>query len=119
MRLFHLIDPDAWGTVGAQYRPDSLTSEGFVHFSFAEQVAGSANRHYADAAQLVAVEFDSDDLPDELKVEDSYGSGTAFPHLYAPVPTTAARAVHPLRRDGGGAWVFSPNAEDAAASPDR
>ena len=116
MILYHLLARDAWPADG-DYRPASLDSEGFVHFSFAEQVAGSANRHYADAPELVAVEIDASGL--DVVVEDSYGSGTAFPHVYGPVPASAAVAVHPLHRDADGRWVFSGSGAGAPASPDR
>ena len=116
--LFHLVEPAAWPRSG-NYRPASLTAEGFVHLSFADQVAGSANRHYADAPELVVVEIDPMAVPAEIRVEDTYGSGTAFPHAYGPLPVSAAVATALLRRDGNGQWLFSPDAADAAASPDR
>lgn len=106
--LFHLVDPDVWAAVEGDYRPASLTAEGFVHCSFAGQVAATADRHYAGAPALVAVELDPARLAAEVVVEDSYGSGTAYPHVYGPVPVSAAVAVHPLRRDGHGRWQFSP-----------
>ncbi len=112
MRLFHLVAPDVWaGAVRAgEYRPESLAGEGFVHFSFAEQVSGTANLRYRDEPELVVVEVDPAALDAELRVEDSYGSGTEFPHVYGPVPASAAVAVHPLRRTAGGDWVFDPPA---------
>ena len=121
MRLFHIIAPDAWADAVAlgEYRPSSLESEGFVHFSFAEQVAGTANLRYRDEADLVVVEVDPSAVGAELRVEDSYGSGTEFPHLYGAIRTSAARAVIPLTRDGNGDWEFTPGDAGAAASPDR
>ena len=121
MRLFHLLPPGEWraAVAAGEYRPPSLATEGFVHLSFAEQVTGSANRHCADAAELVAVEFDGERLPGRLVVEDSYGSGTAFPHLYAPIDPAAAVAAHPLRRDAAGAWVFTARDGSAPAVSDR
>lgn len=111
MTVYHLVDPADWATAVAagEYRPPSLQTEGFVHFSFAAQVAGSANRFYADADRLCVVEFDEDRLGTPVVVEDSYGGGAAFPHVYAPIPTSAAVAVHEMRRELG-AWVFSPGA---------
>ncbi len=108
MRLFHLVQPSEWAAAVPtdSYRPASLDTEGFVHFSYAGQVAGSANRHYADAPELVVVEVDADRLDAPVRVEDSYGSGTAFPHVYGPIPVAAAVAVHPLRRGADGAWAF-------------
>lgn len=117
--IFHLLAPDAWPAVG-DYRPGSLDTEGFVHFSFAEQVEGSANRHYAAAAELVAVEVDPRRVEARLAVEDSYGSGAAYPHVYGPIPASAAVASHALWRDGSGSWVFSrPDAAPGRASPGR
>lgn len=105
MLVWHLVAPDAWPAAGA-YRPESLTSEGFVHFSFAEQVAGSANRHYTDAPALLAVAFDTDVIPHRVEVEDLYGTGSAYPHVYGPIDVSWAREARPLQRDAAGRWVF-------------
>jgi uncharacterized protein (DUF952 family) len=109
--LFHLVPPQEWPQDG-DYRPASLAAEGFVHFSFAEQVEASANRHFAQAVELVAVEVDPVKLDVPIRVEDSYGSGIAHPHVYGAVPVVAAVAMHPLHRDPTGRWIFSP-ADDA------
>jgi uncharacterized protein (DUF952 family)/lysophospholipase L1-like esterase len=102
--VFHLVDPAGWPASGL-YRPDSLETEGFVHLSFADQVAGSANRHFAGAVELAAVRLDPVALGTDVRVEDTYGSGTAFPHAYGPLPVAAAVDVQPLARDATGAWV--------------
>jgi uncharacterized protein (DUF952 family) len=116
--LFHIVAPSDWPSSG-QYRPASLDTEGFVHLSFADQVAGSANRHYGDVAELIVIELDPVALEAEIRVEDSYGSGTAFPHAYGPLPVASAVASHPLDRDEQGEWRFSPGRAAAAASPGR
>jgi uncharacterized protein (DUF952 family) len=117
--LFHIVAPGGWPAAG-QYRPASLTDDGFVHFSFADQVAASADRHYGDAAELAVVEIDASRIDAEIRVEDTYGSGTAYPHGYGPIPAEAAVAVHPLQRGASGGWEFSPDAvRAAAASPDH
>lgn len=56
-------------------------ADGFVHFSTAEQAAGTAERHFAgeDGLFLLAVEADS--LGADLRWEPSRG-GALFPHLY-------------------------------------
>ncbi|WP_375484044.1 DUF952 domain-containing protein [uncultured Jatrophihabitans sp.] len=110
MRLFHLVTPQAWAAAveAGEYRPASLAAEGFVHFSFAEQVAGTANLLYRDEPELVVVEVDTDAVPAEVRVEDTYGHGAEFPHVYGPVPTAAAVAVHPLARGANGDWTFTP-----------
>lgn len=106
MRLFHLVAPSDWPAEG-EYAPPSLASEGFVHFSRADQVAGSANLHYADATELVVVEIEADGLP--VRVENG------FPHVYAPIPVDRAVAVHPIGRDADGRWVFTDGGATAPA----
>jgi uncharacterized protein (DUF952 family) len=115
MRIFHLVPRRTWADAVAagEYRPPSLATEGFVHFSFAEQVTGTANLLYRDVADLIVVEVDADRLPAQVVVE-----GT-FPHVYAPIPVSAAVAVHELRRDNIGDYAFSPGRAGGAASPDR
>jgi len=110
MRLFHLVEPAEWSAASAVgvYRPASLSAEGFVHFSFADQVSGTANLLYRDRAQLVVVEIESDLVDAELRIEDSSSSGTEFPHVYGPIPTAAMVALHPLHRDASGDWEFTP-----------
>lgn len=121
MRIFHIVAPDVWAAALAagEYRPGSLVAEGFVHFSFAEQVAATANLRYRDQPDLVVVEFDPARVGAEIKVEDSYGAGTEFPHVYGPVPTEAAVHIHPLARAADGSWIFTPGGAGAVSSPDR
>jgi uncharacterized protein (DUF952 family) len=103
MRIFHIVDCEAWADAAAvgRYEPASLAAEGFVHFSFVEQVNATIERHYAGVAGLCVVEFESDALGADVVVEDSYGSGTAYPHVYAPIRTSAAIAVHTVPFTGG------------------
>lgn len=121
VRIFHLLTPQEWAAAveAGAYAPASLATEGFVHFSFADQVAGSAARHFATATDLVVLEVRV--APDEraLRVEDSYGTGTAYPHLYEPLAASDVVAVHRMHREAGGGWEFSPDGAGAPASPDR
>jgi uncharacterized protein (DUF952 family) len=119
--LFHIVARSDWraAVVAGEYRAASLQSEGFIHCSFAEQVAATANARYRDARDLCVVEFDPAGLSAPVRVEDSYGSGTAYPHVYGPIPVAAATAVHDLPRDRDGAYRFSAPGAAGAASPDR
>jgi uncharacterized protein (DUF952 family)/lysophospholipase L1-like esterase len=116
--LFHIVAPADWPATG-RYAPASLANEGFVHFSFADQVEGVANARYRDAPELVVVELDPTALGVEVRVEDSYRAGHTFPHGYGPVPIAAAIAMHPLERTADGDWRFSPGGATAPASPGR
>jgi uncharacterized protein (DUF952 family) len=114
--LFHIIDAAEWAAVVGEYRPPSLAEQGFVHLSFADQVAGTANRFYGGAENLVVLEVDPDALPDEVRLEDSYGAGILFPHLYGPLPAVAVVAVHPVARTTDGRFTFDAGGR---ASSDR
>ena len=56
-------------------------ADGYIHFSTAAQVAGTAARWFATESDLVLVAFDADRLGAALKWEPSRG-GALFPHLY-------------------------------------
>jgi uncharacterized protein (DUF952 family) len=78
-------------------------ADGFIHFSTASQLRGTAGKHFAGQTDLVLVTVDGALLPETaLRWEPSRG-GDLFPHLYAPLPVTAAVAVDPLPwREGEG-----------------
>lgn len=84
--------------------PVDLT-DGFIHFSTADQVRETAARHFAgqDGLKLVAVA--AAPLGDALRWEPSRG-GALFPHLYAPLPLAAVLWVKDLPRDAQGAHIF-------------
>ena len=69
--------------------------DGFIHFSTAAQLAGTLEKHFAGATDLVLVAVDAEALSAALKWEVSRG-GELFPHLYAPLPLAAVRWVRPL-----------------------
>ena len=61
-------------------------TDGFIHFSSAEQVRESAAKHRAGQTDLLLLSVDSAQLGDPLKWEASRG-GAMFPHLYGPLPS--------------------------------
>jgi uncharacterized protein (DUF952 family) len=105
--IYHLVAPQVWEQVTQKYRADSLAREGFIHCSYAEQVAGSANRFYADAPGLVVLHINSSQLASPLTVEAA-ASGELFPHIYGPINRDAVVKVQSLERAADGLWVFHP-----------
>ncbi len=77
----------------------------FVHFSTAEQVMGTLERHYAGASDLVLVAVDPNTLGAALKFEPSR-DGALFPHLYGTLPMTFVQWVKPIRRADDGSFVL-------------
>lgn len=119
--LFHIVGRSEWraAVVRGEHRTESLASEGFVHCSFAGQVAGVATSRYRDIGDLCVVELDPTRLGARIVVEDSYGSGTAFPHVYGPIPVAAAVVVHDLPSGADGDYRFTVPGAAGSASSDR
>lgn len=71
----------------------SLAEEGYIHCSFPEQVAATAERYYAGRDDVIVLVVDPDRLGAPVVVEDLSGSGQSFPHVYGPIPVDAVVAV--------------------------
>jgi uncharacterized protein (DUF952 family)/N-acetylglutamate synthase-like GNAT family acetyltransferase len=93
--LLHLIPAEAWAAVPAAglYRPGSLSEEGFIHASTASQVLDVAEALFAGRGDLLLLVIDLARVPAEIRFEDSYGAGQAFPHIYGPLPAEAVIAA--------------------------
>ncbi|WIJ24754.1 DUF952 domain-containing protein [Devosia sp. RR2S18] len=64
-------------------------SDGYMHFSTAEQLQETLRLHFKGQADLVLLAVRTNDLSDRLVWEPSRG-GQLFPHLYGgPLPTSA------------------------------
>jgi len=101
--VLHLTEDRVWRQAQADGRypwsgrTGTYESEGFVHAGFADQVAGTRARKYADLPDedLVVLELDARTLSVPVVVED-LGAGP-FPHLYGPLPVGEVVAAHPYR----------------------
>ncbi|WP_378944497.1 DUF952 domain-containing protein [Mesorhizobium sp. ANAO-SY3R2] len=80
-------------------------ADGFIHFSTASQVVETAAKHFAGQDNLLLVAIDGDRLGPALKYEVSRG-GALFPHLYAPLETSAAIWARPLPLKSDGTHDF-------------
>jgi uncharacterized protein (DUF952 family) len=96
-KVYKICPETAWQAAcasGAYSGSEVDQNDGFIHLSAAEQVAGTAARHFAGQRGLVIVEYDEEDLPG-LTWETSRG-GALFPHVYGVLPAAKARRVAPL-----------------------
>ncbi len=66
--------------------------DGFIHLSAADQLAGTAAKHFKGQPGLVVVALDPAKLGSVLRWEPSRG-GALFPHLYGPLDVSAAISV--------------------------
>ncbi len=75
--------------------------DGFIHFSTAAQVPGTAAKHFAGQHGLFLIAVDTDALGDRLKWEPSRG-GDLFPHLYGELDPGSVLKVMEMRLRSSG-----------------
>jgi uncharacterized protein (DUF952 family) len=75
--------------------------DGFIHFSTAPQVVGTARKHFAGQTGLFLIAIDTDALGDALRWEVSRG-GELFPHLYGDLDLGHVTAVMDMRTRSDG-----------------
>jgi uncharacterized protein (DUF952 family) len=87
-----------------RYSPPSLATEGFVHCSYADQVAATAERYFRGQMNLLLLEIDPARL-DSRVVEANLDGGTElFPHVYGALPMSAVIAIRELRCKADGSF---------------
>ena len=79
--------------------------DGYIHFSTAQQVAGTAAKHFAGQADLVVAAIPADLLGPALKWEASR-DGDLFPHLYGVLDPALAAWVEPMPLGDNGVHVL-------------
>jgi uncharacterized protein (DUF952 family) len=94
--LYHLIAEADWLQAGDPYAPPSLAHEGFIHFSSAEQVAGTLQRFFGGRHDMLLLTIDPAALPSAPRWEEGE-PGVLFPHLYAALPRSAVVAVERIQ----------------------
>jgi uncharacterized protein (DUF952 family) len=94
--ILHITTPSAWAEAqDAGVVPvESLTSEGFVHCSTREQLAGTLARHFAGTGELLVLVLDVARVSSLLRWEESR-PGEEYPHLYGPLPVDAVVSTEP------------------------
>jgi len=80
-------------------------TDGYIHFSTADQLAETAARHFAGQDNLLLVAVDADRLGDALRHEPSRG-GALFPHLYGSLPLDAVLWTRPMPLGPDGSHIL-------------
>jgi uncharacterized protein (DUF952 family) len=102
--IYKICEQKSWLTAerhGEFRGSEADARDGFIHFSTAAQLAGTAAKHFAGATDLLLVAVDADALGEALKWEPSRG-GDLFPHLYGALPLDAVRWTRPLADEMNG-----------------
>lgn len=101
--VHHLTDAAVWraaqkaGAYPWSTRDLGFDSEGYVHLSFGDQVAGVRERLYPDTADEDLVLLTLDPAEDDPIVVEDLDAGEPYPHLYAPLPLDRVRpSPYPL-----------------------
>jgi uncharacterized protein (DUF952 family) len=76
-------------------------ADGYIHMSTREQLDETLAKYFAGRDDLWLVCVDLSVLDEALRWEPARG-GALFPHLYAPLPLSAALAYGPVERDETG-----------------
>jgi uncharacterized protein (DUF952 family) len=95
-KIFHLIEKEVWEQLpkSTPYTPPSLADQGFIHFSTSEQLPTTLQRYYPDDVDMVALEIEVKDIPENLlKWEESH-PGEFFPHLYGALDLALVKEIH-------------------------
>ena len=106
--IYKIVPAALWQTAEAAGRFDGASidlTDGFIHFSTAEQARATAARYFSGQEGLLLVAVDAAALGDKLVFEPSRG-GDLFPHLYAPLLLSAVLWAKPLPLSDEGAHIF-------------
>ncbi len=102
MLIYKIFRTDEWAAFQAagstRGAPIDLT-DGYIHFSTADQARETAAKHFAGEDGLFLVAVPVDGLGDDLKWEISRG-GAEFPHLYRVLDMDDVAWVRPLPLSG-------------------
>lgn len=109
MLIYHITTKQAWEAAqqAGSYTADTLTTEGFIHFSDENQVERTANRYYRGQPNLILLQVETDLLTETLRYEEGE-PGEKFPHLYGPLNLQAVTDVREL----------TPNPDGTLTMPD-
>jgi len=108
MLIYKICDATLWQTAvtaGEFEGAEIDLTDGYIHFSTAEQMRETAAKHFAGREGLVIIAVEAEALGDAMKWEASRG-GALFPHLYRPLKTAEAAWSKPLPIGADGAHQF-------------
>lgn len=86
MIIYKILTSDQWAALQAAGQTMGAPidqADGFIHFSTADQVRETAEKHFAGQEGLWLLAYRADEM-EALGWEPSRG-GDLFPHLYAPL----------------------------------
>jgi uncharacterized protein (DUF952 family) len=97
--IYHVTTAHEWTAAHEKgyYSASSLKTEGFIHCSTAEQVAGVLERYFAGKKNLVKLSIDTDKLASALQYDLSPSLREEFPHVYGEINPDAVIHVENIQ----------------------
>lgn len=89
--IYHITTVAAWekAQVEGAYTADSLATEGFIHCSTQDQVAGVLERYYKGQTNLVKLTIEKSKVTSPLIFELATSINEVFPHIHGPINLSA------------------------------
>ncbi|MGC9400772.1 MAG: DUF952 domain-containing protein [Anaerolineae bacterium] len=117
--LLHITTREAWQIARTEgvYRGNTLESDGFIHCSLPEQVVAVANALYRGREDLVLLVIEAARVEAEIRYEDCYATGQAFPHVYGPLNLDAVSDVVAFPPHADGTFALPKPLRSVEASP--
>ena len=99
-RIYHITTAETADRAAAsgEYTPEGFAREGFIHCSYAHQLAGVLKRFFRERTGLVVLEIDRAMIEAKIVSENLEGGSEQFPHLYGALPMSAVVGIHDLSR---------------------
>lgn len=96
--IYHITTAAQWekATNEGVYTADSLATEGFIHCSTEDQVAGVLERYYQGQKGLVRLTIQRNKVERPLIFELAGSINEVFPHIHGPLNLDAVVAVNPV-----------------------
>lgn len=93
--IYHVTTSPEWKAAqqNGAYESPSLKTEGFIHCSEEQQVAGVLERYFSEKNDLVKLVIDTDLLTSRYVQEWSPSVMDTFPHIYGPINLNAVKDV--------------------------
>ena len=105
--IYHVISQNDWDLVcdKGEYAPGSFVNEGFIHFSFKDQISGVIDRYYKNQENLLILKIDINKLKSKLKLESVSGYGE-FPHLFGKLNLDSVTDIYKILRDDSNELIW-------------
>ena len=90
MLIYHIVTPEIWEKFKDkhEYEAESLTTEGFIHCSYQNQLDEVLHRYYNDADEVLVLHINPHFLKADLFAEPSTAR-EIYPHIYGRINKSA------------------------------